>query len=74
MEALHAMYTKNCLPAIIELIDAGKYKTVDFFQKVRIRYVEEEEVRSFDPQLKSFINVNRPQELRDATSLEDGEK
>ncbi|MBW2610311.1 MAG: molybdenum cofactor guanylyltransferase, partial [Deltaproteobacteria bacterium] len=70
LEALHAMYTKNCLPAIIELIDAGEYKTVNFFQKVRVRYVDEDEIRSLDPQLKSFVNVNRPQELRDATGLE----
>jgi len=34
-----------------------------FFQKIRVRYMEEEEIRKIDPDLKSFFNINRPEDL-----------
>jgi len=69
MEALHALYRKSCLPAIKELIESGEYQTIKFFSKVRVRYVDWDEIRAFDPQQRSFFNVNSPRELLDATKL-----
>jgi molybdopterin-guanine dinucleotide biosynthesis protein A len=46
------------------LIDSGQYQTLRVFTEVSVRYVEEVVIRSFDPDLRSFININRPQELR----------
>jgi molybdopterin-guanine dinucleotide biosynthesis protein A len=69
IEALHAVYTKACLPAIRELIDSGEYQIIKIFSKIRVKFVDEEKIRAFDPQLRSFFNVNRPQELSDATKL-----
>jgi molybdopterin-guanine dinucleotide biosynthesis protein A len=71
IEPLHAIYTRNCLPAIKELIDKQGYQIIKFFDNVKVRYVKEEEIRSFDPMLKSFLNVNSPRELMDAGRLED---
>jgi molybdopterin-guanine dinucleotide biosynthesis protein A len=65
LEALHALYTKRCLPVIKTLIDSEQYQTIKFFPKVRIRYVDEDEIKTFDPQLTTFLNINRPQELPD---------
>ena len=70
IEPLHAIYTRNCLPAIKKLIDAHGYQIIRFFENVRVRYVKEEEIRSFDSELKSFLNVNSPGELIDADRLE----
>ncbi len=70
MEALHALYSNRCLPAIRELIDSRDYQTIKFFQKIRVRYVEENEIRASDPQLRSFFNVNSPQEFLDAAKME----
>ena len=69
IEPLHAIYTRNCLPAIKRLIDAQGYQIIKFFDNVRVRYVEEEEIRSFDSELKSFFNVNSPGELTDDGKL-----
>ncbi|MBN1847979.1 MAG: molybdenum cofactor guanylyltransferase [Deltaproteobacteria bacterium] len=63
IEALHALYTKGCLTAINHSITAGNYQLITFLDKVRVRYIEEEVLRRLDPELKSFININRPQEL-----------
>ena len=62
-EALHALYTQNCLPEIEQLIHNGVYQTIQLFQSVSVRYVEEYEMRQFDPELKSFSNINKPEEL-----------
>lgn len=69
IETLHAIYTKGCLPAIRQLIDAREYQVIKFFRKVRVRYLSEEEIRAFDPELRSFFNINRPEELSDAKKL-----
>ena len=63
-EALHALYTQNCLPEIEQMIHAGVYQTIQLYQSVAVRYVEENEIRRFDPELKSFSNINKPEELR----------
>jgi molybdopterin-guanine dinucleotide biosynthesis protein A len=64
METLHALYDKRCLPAIRRRIDSREYQVFRFFSEVTVRYVNEEEIRRFDPELRSFLNINKPQELR----------
>jgi len=63
IEALHALYVKTCLPAINESILLGKYQVITFLNKVRIKYIDENVLKLFDPELTSFININRPDEL-----------
>jgi len=63
VEPLHALYAKKCLPAIRESIHSREYQILKFFQKIKVRYVEEEEIRRIDPDLKSFFNINRPEDL-----------
>ncbi|MBW1731623.1 MAG: molybdenum cofactor guanylyltransferase [Deltaproteobacteria bacterium] len=64
IEALHGIYGKRCIRPIERNIDKGIYQVIRVFQDVSVRYVEEEEIRRFDPDLRSFLNVNRPDELR----------
>jgi len=68
-EALHALYSKRCLPFVRELIDAGGYQVINFFHRIRVRYLEEEEIRVLDPHMKSFININKPEEMAQAMNL-----
>ena len=63
METLHAIYSRLCLPAIRRLIDSHEYQTLRFFPEVSVRHIEEDELRSFDPELRSFFNVNRPEDI-----------
>ena len=68
LEPLHAIYTKGCLPALKALIDSQQYQIWRFFEKIAVRFLEEDEIRVFDPSLRSFFNINRPEEL--ARSME----
>lgn len=66
VEPLHAAYRRTCLPAIERAIRAGRRRIVSFFSQVRVRYVAAEEVEPFDPDLRSFRNINTLQEWRAA--------
>ena len=63
VEPLHALYTKNCLPSIREFIRSHEHQIFKFFQKINVRYVEEEEIRRIDPDFKSFLNINKPEDI-----------
>ncbi len=63
IEALHALYRKTCLPEVERLIRNRQYQTIRFFDRVSVRYVDEYEVRKLDPSLRSFLNINRPEDL-----------
>jgi molybdopterin-guanine dinucleotide biosynthesis protein A len=69
LEPLHAIYTKNCLPAIKELLDQGRRQIIAFFPEVRVRFVEEAEINRFDPQHLSFLNVNTAEDWQQVQNL-----
>jgi molybdopterin-guanine dinucleotide biosynthesis protein A len=62
-EPLLAIYSKNCLGPIEDMIDRSQKCVYDFYPKVRVREISQKELRIFDPELKSLINFNTPQEL-----------
>ena len=68
-EPTHALYARRCRPAIEHKLRAGELKISGFFDEVAVRYVAEDEVRRFDPELLSFFNINRPEDLTRALEL-----
>ena len=71
-EPTHALYSKRCLPYIEAKLQAKELKISGFFDNVRVRLLSEEEVRRFDPELRSFFNVNSPEDLAQAMALSSG--
>ncbi len=61
-EPLHAVYSRACLPAMWRVLEKGKRQIVAFFDRVKVRWVEEAEIAPFDPQGLSFLNINTPQD------------
>ena len=70
IEPLHALYSKRCLPAIKELIYRKEYQTIKAFNNLNVRFVEEAEIKTCDPELKTFLNVNKQDELEKITKME----
>ena len=68
-EPTHAAYSKACLPHIESRLETGQLKIAGFFDDVRVRYVSESEIDSFDAERLSFFNVNRPDDLERAIAL-----
>jgi len=64
LHPLHAIYSKNCLHAIRNIIKQKQLKIIDFYAMVKVNIVEEDEFRSLDLARESFLNVNTPEELK----------
>jgi molybdopterin-guanine dinucleotide biosynthesis protein A len=70
-EPLHAIYSRSCLPPIEELMERGDLKILNIFPKVIVKEVEEERLRSIEPELRFLMNVNTISQLERARLLED---
>jgi len=61
-QTMHALYHRAILPVIEEMIKAGELSVRTLLARVRVRYVTEAEIAGVDPAMRSFINVNTPEE------------
>jgi molybdopterin-guanine dinucleotide biosynthesis protein A len=68
-EALHAIYAKSCLPYVERQLQSGDLQISHFFPAVRVRYVEQEEIETFDPDHLSFFNINSQEDLEKAREI-----
>lgn len=62
-EPLCAVYTREALPAIEAELATGGRRILDALAKMPTLYVDEEDLRSCDSELRSFVNVNTPEDL-----------
>ena len=58
LEPLCAVYSKSCLVFIQELLEQNQLRIAELFSMVKVRYIEEDEINSFDPEHLSFFNIN----------------
>ena len=68
-EPFRAVYRKTCLLHIEQAIKNEKRRVNSFFDQVRVRYVNQVEIEAFDPALRTFFNINTPEELQRATEI-----
>ena len=73
-EPFRAVYRKTCLDPIARAIRNGNRRVISFFDEVRVRFVDEPEIRQFDPDLRTFLNVNTPEDLAAAQRIAEGTK
>jgi len=63
LEPLHAVYSKNCVAPIRSLLGEQKTRIIDLFPFVRVNVVGPHELFSLDPSMKSFVNLNTPDDV-----------
>ena len=63
-EPLCAVYRRTAIPAIEENLDRGTLKITEIYDRQKLRKVTEQEMKQFDKELSSFINLNTPRQLR----------
>lgn len=68
-ETLHAIYSRAALAAMRTELEAGRFKITGFFPRVRVRPFPIEELRRFDPELRSFFNANTPERFAEARAI-----
>ena len=62
-EPMQAIYSKGCQAAIEESLAQRRRRVISFFDAVRVCPVSESTIRSVDPNMNSFVNINTPAEF-----------
>jgi molybdopterin-guanine dinucleotide biosynthesis protein A len=65
-QPLHGVYRRSVSPLLAEQLAHGQLRPVYLFDKVRLRRVDEDEIRRFDPEGSSFYNMNTPEDYAEA--------
>ena len=68
-EPTHALYSKKCLPHMRCQLDINDLKITNFFSKVTVNYIDEAIVKTIDPDLLSFFNINYQSDLDRALGI-----
>jgi molybdopterin-guanine dinucleotide biosynthesis protein A len=62
-QVLLARYPRSLLPAIEQCLRAGRRDPRALLEQVVPRFLEEEQARAIDPDLRSFVNINTPEDF-----------
>jgi molybdopterin-guanine dinucleotide biosynthesis protein A len=60
-EPVFALYHKNCLPVMEQMLRAGKYRIYDFYDRIRTRFVAGDELPT--GWQVALVNLNSPVDL-----------
>ena len=74
VEPLCAVYSKDCVNPIRELLEQNLLKIIELYPRVTVRYIEEAEIDRFDPEHLSFFNINSQSDLHRARKLAEEKK
>jgi molybdopterin-guanine dinucleotide biosynthesis protein A len=72
LHPLQAVYRASLAPLLEEQLAAGRRRPVDLFDRVRTRFVDEKELRAWDPEGRTFVNMNTPEEYEAARAMGEG--
>jgi molybdopterin-guanine dinucleotide biosynthesis protein A len=63
-EPFYAFYKRDkCLPLVTDAIESGKRRLISWFENAMVHPIYEDQLREFDPNLDSFVNINTPEDL-----------
>ena len=68
LEPLHAIYSKNCLPILKEIMQ-NNLRIFEMLDRIKVRYLSSMEINRYDPKNISFFNVNTEADLRIANNI-----
>ena len=62
-EPLFAFYSKRLLASMEKALLDDKKSLKDFLGRERVQYITTREIKYFDPEALSFVNLNTPQDI-----------
>jgi len=71
LEPLLAVYHRRVAPIVKEYLDMKYRKLIIFYDDVKVKKITEEQLREVDPALRSFVNINTPEDLNAAKATND---
>lgn len=73
VEPLHAVYSERCISFLEDMVKQDNLSVNHLFGRMKVRYLEADEIDRFDPGHLSFFNVNTEADLKTAQQLAKGE-
>jgi len=64
-EGVCALYVRELVPRIAALLTSGERSVKSLLDRSTVRYVAADELRTVDPDLRSFRNINTPADYKD---------
>jgi len=68
-QPLHAVYRTQIAPLLAEQLERNELRPVTLFERVRTLKIHESEIRRFDPDGRSFVNMNTPEDYQAALEI-----
>lgn len=69
LHPLLAVYRASVQPLLAQQLAEGQRRLMDLFDRVRTRVVRDEELREIDPEGRTFLNMNTPEDYEHARQL-----
>lgn len=65
-EPLYAVYGREAMDAMLTALNSGDFSMTGLLRRIKARFITEEDVRRADPEGRSFININTPEDFAQA--------
>jgi molybdopterin-guanine dinucleotide biosynthesis protein A len=62
-QPLLGIYSREIVPTMEKSIQEGVRRLREFLKKIDVLYIPEDEVRAIDPEGRSFVNINTPEDF-----------
>lgn len=69
LEPLHAIYGRGCLGPMRAALAAGRRGIAALLPQLRVAHLDPATIRLYDPDGHSFLNLNAPEDVREAERL-----
>ena len=63
-EPLHAFYSTKLTSSMEKALLGGKRALKDFLRSKKVKYLPIRDMKQYDPEAKSLINLNTPQDIK----------
>ena len=68
-EPLCAIYSKRCLPFIEDQLDRDDFTILNFFDRINLKTIPAQRIKTADDGMVSFFNVNTPEALKASQAM-----
>lgn len=69
IEPLCAIYSKRCLEAIERNLAEHIFSVRAIFPHLKVKFIEDEEIKKYDPEFYSFFNINYKKDMIEAEKI-----
>ena len=74
IEPLHGIYSINCVPVMRKRLENNQLVISECLKELHIRYLDQEEFMKFDPESRSFFNINNQADIELFHKIEAGKQ